>query len=108
MAVEAGETPSVRGIVKCLRCNYYQSFISYNKSRKAVGLRRSSTCLKCGRRNRWRIQPDGKVHGNHLKYKCVHFIKRNSGTPRSILVKEAQSRNMGINGFRQLNNQSKK
>ena len=113
MGVEEGETPSIRGIVKCLNCQWYQSFISYNKStRVAVGPVRSSTCMKCGRRNRWTIQPDGKTHGNHLKYKCVNFIKRDSSTPRSKLVEEAKERNGFVKSaninFRQLKSQSKK
>lgn len=94
MGVEEGTTPSIRGIVKCLRCKWYQSFISYNtRTSVAVGIIRSSTCMKCGRRNRWTIQPDGKTHGNHVKYKCVNFMKRDSKTPRSKLVAEAQNKN---------------
>jgi|TARA_R110002110_G_scaffold266919_1_gene482643 hypothetical protein len=97
VAVEAGDTPSIRGIVRCLKCNWYQSFISYNKkTRVAVGVMRSSTCMKCGRRNRWTIQPLDKTHGNHVKYKCVSFMKRNSRTPRSVLVEEAQLKNWAL------------
>ena len=101
VGVEEGETPSIRGIVKCLKCNHFQSWISYNKkTREAVGPRRESVCMKCNQRNTWRIQPDGLAHGNHAKKRRCIFIKKNSSTPRSKLVSEARMRNHGTNGFR--------
>lgn len=92
--LESGKTPSVRGIVKCLNCNHYQSWISYNKKQIVVGPRRTSTCMKCSRRNRWRIyHPDTVPHGNAINYRSAIFIKHDKYTPRSVLVKEAQFEN---------------
>jgi hypothetical protein len=90
--LEYGSRPSVRGVVKCLNCKHYQSWISYNSKRIVVGPRRTSTCMKCGRRNRWRIQ---STHGNAQKFQCVTFMKRDSKTPRIELVREAQFLNHG-------------
>lgn len=101
MGVEDGTTPSIRGIVKCLKCKNHQSFISYNKKTKeAIGPRRESTCMKCGHRHRFRIQAPGRIHGNYFKKRKCIFMKRDSSTPRSKLVQEAQMRNAKTNGFR--------
>lgn len=93
--LESGKKPSVRGIVKCLNCKHYQSWISGNNKLIVEGPIRTSTCIKCGRRNRWRIyNPDVVPHGNALNYKCVTFLKRDKYAPRSELVQEAQFLNI--------------
>ena len=64
------------------------------KKQIVVGPRRTSTCMKCSRRNRWRIHhPDEVPHGNAINYRAAVFIKFDKYTPRSELVKNAQLEN---------------
>jgi len=88
MGVENGEIPTVRGVIMCKACKHWQSWISYSMKKKIQGRRRRSDCMKCNKRNQFRIEP--KYHRNKSP---VKFVRTDNNLDRKFLVELAQSFN---------------
>jgi hypothetical protein len=89
MGVESGDTPSIRGLVMCKNCQHWQSWISYSSEKVVQGRRRRSDCMKCGKRNQFRIEQ--KYHKNRSP---VKFIRAENNTSRELLVTAATLKNI--------------
>lgn len=85
MALESGSKQGLRGVVKCRTCKNWQSWISYSREKIIEGRRMRSDCLKCGKRNTFRLYP--KYH--KIKSPVV-FTRCDDDTSRENLVKYAQ------------------
>jgi len=90
MGVERGDVPSVRGIVMCKNCGHWQSWISYSSEKKIQGRRRRSDCMKCGKRNQFRID-----HKYHKKRSPIKFVRGENNASRELLITAATLKNIG-------------
>lgn len=99
--LESGKLPSVRGIVKCLKCKHYQVYISQIVLQMEKGFlhygitkqMRSSICRNCQRRNRFTMTL--QFHQHRGRKKPVFFTRMSNITPRETLTNIAQMNNRG-------------
>lgn len=85
MPLESGSKEGLRGVVKCRSCKNWQSWISYSRQKIIEGRRMRSDCLKCGKRNTFRLHPK-----YHKTKSPVVFTRCDDNTSRENLVKYAQ------------------
>jgi|TARA_R110002110_G_scaffold113441_2_gene281671 hypothetical protein len=98
--LQKGDLPSVRGLIKCHACKWWQAYVSqivkgreYKYETKGIqAMRRVSKCTNCGKRNQFRMT--ARWHGHPGRKKCVKFVRSDDDFPRDLLVTAAQLKNI--------------
>ena len=99
--LEAGEIPSIRGVIKCFNCGWYQSYISQIPSTKEKGYfvygvtkqMRTSKCRKCLRKNRFTLT--NQWYNHRGRKKPIGFMQCDKTTPRDALTLISNMNNKG-------------
>ena len=98
--IQNGRIKSIRGIVKCKVCKWWQAYVSNVPKGKEMfypydGItkqRRTSKCVKCGKKNRFRMT--SSWHGHRGRTKPIVFTRADDDTPRDLLITAAQLKNI--------------